>query len=103
MSSRDQDQGPCGSPAFEIGMGEACIREAVQLPELQAELARWQRDFRPTVEITGWGDAVADSGFFRDVRLVKDAGLLHSRLALPAFAGVRRRLRSVGNPFLVRK
>jgi hypothetical protein len=22
----------------------------------------------------GWGDAVADSGFFRDVRLVKDAG-----------------------------
>jgi len=37
----------------------------------------------------GWGDAVADSGFFRDVQLVKSAGNgFHPRLALPACPGV---------------
>src|SRR5262249_49804142 len=35
------------------------VREAAQLPEVQAELARWHHDFRPDVEITGWGDAAA--------------------------------------------
>ncbi len=33
--------------------------EAAQLPAVQAETVRWLRDWRPTVQVTGWGDAAA--------------------------------------------
>jgi 8-oxo-dGTP diphosphatase len=35
------------------------INEGAQLPELQAQVVRWLRDFRPEVQATGWGDAAA--------------------------------------------
>ena len=33
--------------------------EVAQLPEVQEATARWLRDYRPEVTVTGWGDAAA--------------------------------------------
>ncbi len=52
----------------------------------------------------GWGDAVADSGFFRDVKLVKDAGFQFIRGShYPARAGVCGGVRPDRNFVLVGK
>ena len=47
----------------------------------------------------GWGDGVADSALYRDVKLVKDAGLNFIRgLHYPAGTGILRCVRSAGRP-----
>jgi len=40
----------------------------------------------------GWGDAVADSGFYRDVSLIKDAASISFAVTLSTRPGLRGRL-----------
>jgi len=58
----------------DIGSAHPEVREAAQVPDLQAELARWHRDFRPSVEITGWGDAAAARRLILDSQAAWVAG-----------------------------
>jgi 8-oxo-dGTP diphosphatase len=41
------------------GTAYPSIHEAAQLPEVQAEMVNWLREYRPDVAATGWGDATA--------------------------------------------